>query len=178
VPNNVVLIGFSGTGKSAVGRALADRLGWSLVDTDARLVERFGCPIGDYFRTHGEAAFRAAETEEVAWACTGERQVVSVGGGAPVRSENWAALQRGNLVVRLNASLDTIWRRLTEAPGAEERPMLSGDDPRGRMAQLLSERAEVYGRAHITVDTDDLAVEAVVDRIVPEVERRLGGVPA
>lgn len=178
MPNNVVLIGFSGTGKSAVGRALAERLGWPLVDTDARLVERFGCAIGDYFRIHGEAPFRAAEAEEVVNACGGERQVISVGGGAPVPPDNWAAIASGNLVVRLNASLDTIWRRLNEMPGAEERPMLTGDDPRGRMERLLAEREAVYGRAELTVDTDVLSVAAVVDRIVPEVQRRLGKVPA
>lgn len=166
MPNNVVLIGFSGTGKSAVGRALAARLGWPLVDTDARLVERFGCSIGDYFRAKGEPAFRAAEAEEVARACAEERRVISVGGGAPVPPQNWAAIADGNLVVRLAASLDTIWRRLNEMPGAEERPMLSGDNPRGRMAKLLAEREPAYARAGLTVATDELSVEQVVDRIV------------
>jgi shikimate kinase len=164
VSNNVVLIGFSGTGKSAVGGALAARLGWPLVDTDARLVERFGCSIGDYFRARGEPAFRAAEAEEVARACAGERQVISVGGGAPV--QNWATIADGNTVVRLEASLETIWRRLNDMPGAEERPMLSGDDPRGRMARLLAEREPVYARAQLTVATDDISVDDAVERIV------------
>jgi shikimate kinase len=168
VPNNVVLIGFSGTGKSAVGRALAARLGWPLVDTDARLVERFGCSIGDYFRVHGEPAFRAAETEEVARACGGERQVIALGGGAPVRPENWTSIEQGNLVVRLTASLDTIWRRLNEMPGAEERPMLTGDDPRGRMARLLADREPVYRQAQVTVDTDEHSIDGAVDAIVAQ----------
>ena len=166
MPNNVILIGFSGTGKSAVGRALAARLGWPLVDTDARLVERFGCSIGDYFREHGEPAFRTAEGEEVARACAGERQVIALGGGAPVRPENWAAIERDNLVVRLSASLDTIWRRLNEMPGAEERPMLSGEDPRGRMARLLADREPVYARARVAVATDQATVGEVVDAIL------------
>jgi shikimate kinase len=166
VPNNVVLIGFSGTGKSAVGRALAARLGWPLVDTDARLVERFGCSIGDYFREHGEPAFRAAESEEVVRACAGERQVIALGGGAPVRPENWAAIERDNLVVRLSASLETIWRRLNEMPGAEERPMLAGEDPRGRMARLIAHREPVYGRAHLNVKTDETTVDEVVDAVL------------
>jgi len=170
VPNNVVLIGFSGTGKSRVGRALADRLGWPLLDTDARLVERFGCSIGEYFRTHGEAAFRAAEREELARACAADRQVIAVGGGAVVAPESWAVAERGNLVVRLRASPETIWRRLNEVPGAEERPMLSGDDPRGRMARLLAEREPVYQRAHVTVDTDERTVDDVVDAVAAEVD--------
>jgi shikimate kinase len=173
VPNNVVLIGFSGTGKSHVGRALADRLGWRLLDTDARLVERFGCSIGDYFRTRGEPAFRAAEHEELARACAGEQQVIAVGGGAVVAPESWAVAERGNLVVRLRASPETIWRRLNAVPGAEERPMLSGDDPRGRMARLLAEREPVYARAHVTVDTDDRTVDDVVDAIAAAVDRFL-----
>lgn len=170
MPHNVVLIGFSGSGKSRIGRALAQRLGWPLVDTDARLVSRFGCSIGEFFRVHGEAAFRSAESEEVVRACAEQRHVISVGGGAPVRAGNWAAIADRNLVVRLHASLETIWRRLHEMPGGEERPMLSGDDARGRMAKLLADRESVYARAHLTIETDDLSVDEVVDRIVSAIE--------
>jgi shikimate kinase len=89
VPGNVVLVGFMGAGKSRVGQALAVRLGRPFVDTDERLVARFGVSIGEYFRQHGEAVFRDAEGEAVAEACRGRSQVVSLGGGAVVGRPTW-----------------------------------------------------------------------------------------
>lgn len=160
-----MLVGFSGTGKSHAGRELARRLGRPFVDTDQRLVERFGMPIGEVFRERGEAAFRAAEAEEVATACGGRDAVISLGGGAIVSDDNFRAAREGNLVVRLAASLDTIYARLTSAPGAEERPMLSGEDPRGRMAALLASREPRYAEADATVETEGRTVEQVVDEI-------------
>jgi shikimate kinase len=172
VPGNVVLVGFSGTGKSHVGRELARRLDRPFVDTDERLVERFGMPIGEVFRQHGEAAFRAAEAEEVAAACRRHDGVVALGGGAIMADDAFRAARDGNLVVRLSASLDTIYARLTSAPGAEERPMLAGDDPRGRMATLLANREGRYAEADATVETDGRSVEQVVDEVA-----RIAGTP-
>jgi shikimate kinase len=165
VPGNVVLVGFSGTGKSHVGRELARRLGRPFLDTDERLVERFGMPIAEVFRQRGEASFRAAESEEVAAACGGRDAVVALGGGAIVSDDSFRAAREGNLVVRLSASLDTIHARLTSAPGAEARPMLAGEDPRGRMAALLANRERRYAEADATVATDGRSVEQVVDEV-------------
>ena len=167
-----MLVGFSGTGKSRVGRELAARLGRAFVDTDERLVERFGTPIGEVFRQQGEAAFRAAEAEEVAAACRGRDAVVALGGGAIVADDSFAVAREGNLVVRLAASIDTVWERLTSAPGAEERPMLAGEDPRGRIAALLSSREPRYAEADVTVVTDGRGVGDVVDEI-----ERIAGAP-
>ena len=167
---NVVLVGFMGAGKSRVGRALADRLGRPFVDTDERLVARFGMSIGDYFRQRGEAAFRAAESEAVAAACRAPDQVVSLGGGAIVRPANLTAARDGNLLVYLKASPETIWRRLTAEPGAEERPMLAGDDPRGRVAGLLREREPLYSQADVTIVTDDRSIDQLVDELARHVE--------
>lgn len=161
----MVLVGFSGTGKSRVGRELAERLGRPFVDTDERLVERFGMPIGEVFRQRGEAAFRTAEAEEVAAACRGRDTVVALGGGAIVDDASFGAVRQGNLVVRLAASLDTVWERLTSAPGAEERPMLAGEDPRGRIAALMASREARYAEADATVVTDGCPASEVVDEV-------------
>jgi shikimate kinase len=166
VPRNVVLVGFSGTGKSQVGLALAGRLACSFFDTDDALVRRFGMPIGEVFRRHGEAAFREAEAEEVARACAGSGAVISLGGGAIVRDATFRAVRDGNLVVRLTASPETIFRRLTEARGAEERPMLAGERPLERIAALLAEREARYAEADRTVDTEGRSVEQVVDELL------------
>jgi shikimate kinase len=172
VPGNVVLVGFSGTGKSHVGRELARRLGRPFVDTDERLVERFGMPIADVFRERGEASFRAAEAEEVAAACGGHDAVVALGGGAIVADDSFRVAREGNLIVRLSASLDTIYARLTSAPGAEERPMLAGEEPRRRIAALLANREQRYAEADATVATDGRSVGQVVDEVA-----RIAGAP-
>jgi shikimate kinase / 3-dehydroquinate synthase len=173
VPGNVVLVGFMGAGKSRVGRALADRLGRPFVDTDERLVARFGTSIGDYFRARGEAAFREAESDAVAQACRDRDQVVSLGGGAIARPDNLAAARDGNLLVYLKASPETIWRRLTASPGADERPMLAGDDPRARIAGLLSEREPLYAQADLTIETDVRTVEQIVDELARQAEAHM-----
>ncbi len=172
MPDNVVLIGFSGSGKSSVGRLLASRLGWPFVDTDELLVNRFGRPIGHVFRDHGEAAFRAAEGEVVAAVCAGSRQVISLGGGAPVDPESRAKIGDQNLVIRLDASPGTIFRRLTASPGAEERPMLAGEDPFGRIKALLQARVGAYAIADLAIDTEQRTVEEVVDTIVRTLETK------
>jgi 3-dehydroquinate synthase len=154
------------TGKSRVGRALAARLGRPFVDTDELLVARFGMPIGDYFRQAGEPAFRDAESEVLQAACAGRQQIISLGGGAIVRPENLAAAKRGNLLVRLAASPETIYARLMAEPGAAERPMLAGADPKARIAQLLADRAPIYSQAHATVVTDGKSVDELVEEIV------------
>jgi len=164
VPGNLVLIGFSGTGKSTIGRILADQLGWELVDTDTVLVERFGKPIGEVFRQDGELVFRKAEREAVIEACRGARRVISVGGGAPVDLASRGAMTDQNYVVRLDATPETLLRRLRGTANAEERPMLAGTNPLGRIQQLLRDRDEVYAIAALAVDTEcqapaDIATE-------------------
>lgn len=169
---NVVLIGFSGTGKSNAGRAAARLLGWEFIDTDDLLVARFDMPIGDYFRLHGESAFREAESEAVESVCERTEHVVAVGGGTVVRDSNRSLLRDGNLMVRLTASIDTIFERLTNGPGAEERPMLSGVDPRGRMASLLVEREPIYQQSDATIDTENRSIEDVAGEIRRLVQAR------
>jgi shikimate kinase len=165
VPGNVVLIGFSGTGKSSVGRRLSARLGWPLIDTDLQIVARFGKSIAAVFATEGEAVFRAAESELVQTACAEKARIISVGGGAPVDPDSRDLIREGNLVVQLVAAPETILSRLRSSPNAEERPLLQGDDPLGRIRRLLAARQEAYGIANFVVDTEGRPIEAVADEI-------------
>ncbi len=171
MPDNVVLIGFSGTGKSAVGRVLAACLAWPFVDTDALLVRRFGKSIAEVFRHDGEAVFRAAEREVVAEVCAGVCQVISLGGGAPVDPVSRGHIRDRNWIVRLEASPETILGRLQATPGSEERPMLAGADPLGRIRTLLHERQDAYAIADIVVCTEGLTVDEVAARILGSLER-------
>lgn len=171
--NNVVLIGFSGSGKSSVGRLLAQRLDWEFIDTDARIVERFHMPIAQLFREQGEAAFRRAETEAVFDACQGSQKVISVGGGAPVAAVNRERICRGNFVVRLEASPEALFERLWAQTDTEDRPMLAADDPLERIRGLLAQRADAYGVAHLSIDTEDRTPVEVAEAILAELNQHV-----
>jgi len=172
VPANLILIGFSGTGKSAVSRLVAERIGWPLVDTDRLIVEQFGKSVAAVFQDEGEAVFRAAERNIVVRVCEGRRQVISVGGGAPVDLENRSSMKDGNLVVQLAASPETIYQRLRTSPGAEDRPMLAGSDPLERIRRLLVERNEAYGIADVVVDTEGKTPFEVTDAVLDVLKRQ------
>jgi shikimate kinase len=172
VPDNLILIGFSGTGKSTVAKRLAASLGWPCVDTDQEIVARFDKSIAAVFREDGESAFREAERVAVARACAGARQVISVGGGAPVDPTGQGAMRDRNLIVRLDAPPETILRRLRDGPNAEERPMVAGPDPLGRIRSLLHARAEAYAIADLAVDTEGREPDDVVNQILGWLEAR------
>lgn len=168
----VVLIGFSGTGKTTVAGLLADRLGWDRYDTDEELERDFGMTIPEVFAEHGESVFRAAERAQLARALARERVVVATGGGAAVDPATWSSdlLGRaGALVVALDADPDTMIERLrrqqAEQGSAVERPMLAGSDPRGRIEDLKARRQDAYDRAAITLIVDTVPAAFVAEEI-------------
>ncbi len=167
---NLVLTGFSGTGKSAVADEVARRLGWDVVDTDEEVAGGAGKPIAEIFRDDGEARFREMEREEVARACRRSRTVIAVGGGAIVDRQNYGMLARSGLIVCLEARPETIYKRLySEAardPQAEVRPLLAADDPLERIRQLKASRQSFYAGSDWTVHTDCLDIGQVADEVV------------
>lgn len=160
---NIVLTGFMGTGKTTVGRALADRLGYELVDTDELIEGRHG-PIPNIFAEHGEGRFRHFEREIARDLADRRGLVVSTGGRMMLDAVNAEVLGATGDVVCLTADVDTIVARL-RGPGTETRPMLAGHDVRARVAELLEQRAPSYSRFRC-VATDDLSPERVADEIV------------
>jgi shikimate kinase len=167
-PRNLVLIGFMGCGKSAIGRALSRRLNGKHVDTDQEIELLCGKKIPEIFSDEGEDAFRAAEQKVVRkLTYTAARRriggqfrplVVSTGGGTPLRPENADMLRRVGDIVWLTASTDTIVKRVTR--NIDQRPLLAGhrDDPAARIESLVAERAPRYAAlaAH-TFDTSRFA---------------------
>ena len=156
---NIVLIGFMGTGKSAVGRAIARRLGARHLDTDAEIEREAGCTIPELFAAEGEAAFRAREAALLASLAehSGEEPLVlSTGGGTPLRPENAARLAEIGTVVWLQVAPEAILARVSRS--LHERPLLHAhaDDPLTRIQTLLAERGPRYGAlaAH-TLETSD-----------------------
>src|SRR5690349_2084330 len=148
---NVVLTGFMGTGKTTVGRILADLLGDEFVDTDDVIAARHG-PIETIFSERGEAAFRELEREVARELAERDRLVISTGGRLMLDPVNAAVLGADARVFCLTASAETIAARVLEGPA---RPLLAGPDPIARIRALLAERAPLYA-AFEQVATDSL----------------------
>ncbi|MBX5492212.1 MAG: shikimate kinase [Chloroflexi bacterium] len=168
-PRNLVLVGLSGTGKSRVGRLVAERLRWRFVDTDAEIQRREGRTVQEIFAAAGEAHFRALEREAVAHAVRGTGAVIATGGGALLDEANRRALFNNNLVICLRASPEELAARLAHT--RERRPLLEGTDLLTALRGLAARRAPLYALAHETIDTDGRTLGEVACAVV-EVFRR------
>ena len=179
--NRIFLIGFSGTGKSAVGRSVARLLGWAFADADELIVERADKSIDRIFADDGEPAFRRLERGIIAEMATRERVVISTGAGSVMHDDSLGTMLASGLVVALEAHPETIYERLSsiaEEDGAEAmvRPMLrsgGSDDPLGRIESLKRERQWAYALAHWTVTTDGMSAEQAAHEVV-RAWRKLG----
>ncbi|KAL7548300.1 hypothetical protein ACHAWF_011588 [Thalassiosira exigua] len=160
---NVYFVGMMGSGKSAVGDALARRMGtYNFLDTDAILERATGMTIPQIFEGEGEEAFREAEAQVLDSVHAHVRCVISTGGGAVLRNQNWSKLQTG-LVVYLKVDPEVIMKRIE----GTDRPLLQTDDPLGTLRRLTEERKERYEQADVTVEvTADMDATAVADRCV------------
>ena len=152
--DNLILVGFSCSGKTTLGRNLARRLRLQFVDSDRYVEELTGRSIPDIFRDEGEAAFRAIEAEAIAHIAAERRQVISTGGGAFVNPCNRDALRDGNLVVHLQVRPETVVDRLRNSRSGRPRPLLESPDPLGRVIELMEQRKEAYSAAHVTIGVD------------------------
>ncbi len=162
---NIVLIGFMGTGKSTVGKRLAQSLAWDFVDTDCEIGEVTSMSVTDIFRRHGETRFRSEERIVVARLSQQEQIVIATGGGTVLNSHNWDALAQNGIIICLHASLDVILSRIGHK---NDRPLLKG--PKEAIEKLWAERQVSYAGADFTVDTS----QKNIDEVVSEILARLG----
>ena len=164
---NLILVGFSGTGKSRAGTLAARSLGWDFVDIDEEIASRAGKPAHRIFADDGETAFRILEKEEIGRACSGQRRVIATGGGAFSDPDNRTLMLRRGVVVCLEASLEVIYQRLAaEDQASQIRPLLAGHDPLERIRSLKASRQGTYDMAHKSLDTDNLTETQVADELV------------
>ena len=168
----VILIGFSGTGKSTTGGILAEQLGWRFIDTDADIAAQFGYSVPEIFSRDGEAVFRAAERSRLLEALASEHSVVATGGGAPADLLLWTdaiLTHPETLVVALDARASTIFSRLSKQQSEEGddvgRPMLAVDDPLARITALKEDRQATYDRANLTLIVDNIPPARVASEI-------------
>ena len=146
---NVALYGFMGVGKSTVGKALSERLGYGFVDMDEMIERRAGVKIKDMFAAEGEKRFRALEKEVAKEVAEKDRHVIACGGGAVLDPENAEALRSNSVLILLTASIDEIVERTRDS---DERPLLNVDDAQAEA--LLRERMPLYlEAADLVMDT-------------------------
>lgn len=167
----VVLVGFMASGKSTVGRRLAERLGWDFLDFDEEIERRTGLAIPDIFRRLGEPAFRALEAELTAEFGGLDRAVLAPGGGWIMQPGLLEQLAPGTLLVWLRVSPEEAVRRAMRE--RTHRPLLAGPDPLARARLLLAEREPLYRQADVAVDVDGRDPDEVAAEIAG-IARRYG----
>ena len=170
----VALLGFMGTGKSTVGKALAARMGLNYIDLDAAIVQRTALDIDDYFAIFGEEAFREVESETLEDYASQEDCVLATGGGIVKNEDNRVILKEHCIRISLTATPEVIAARCEADEGAV-RPLLMKRQPwetlAERVEQLLAPRRAYYEEADLVIDTTDATVEEIVDQIVAFLNR-------
>lgn len=167
---HVILVGLSGAGKSTVGAALAAELKTAFADLDRVIEARTGRSVTEIFRLEGEAAFRAREREAMDARLAEPPHVIAAGGGWIAEDGNLERVGGRGLIVHLYCRPETAAARLADA---RDRPLLTGA-PRERLRDLWDARAAAYGRAEVTVETDDRSVSEVV-AVTAALARKQGG---
>lgn len=162
----VLLIGFMASGKTTVGRLLAERLGWRFYDVDEEIVRRSGQTVPEIFREHGETVFRALEARLAAEIRSADNAVIAPGGGWVTTPGALDGLPEGTFVVWLRVSAEEAVRRVG---GGGDRPLLAGPDPLDRARTLLAERESLYRRADLVLDVDDRTVAGIVEEIAARI---------
>ena len=160
---NIFLVGFMGTGKTAVGQEVARQLNQQFVDLDSQIEEKQNRKISQIFAEKGEAYFRSLEKQALKEIAGAGNLVASCGGGIVLDKENIQTMKKTGRMVCLTSRPAVI---LARTQSYKHRPLLDVDNPAERVEELLKVRAPFYAQADYTIDTSDLPVSAVVNRVL------------
>lgn len=170
---NVVLIGFRGSGKSTIGKALSDRLGREFIDCDAWIERRTGLTIKEIFEKHGESHFRTLESQAIGELSSLDGKVIATGGGAALKYQNMQVFKRnGGKIFFLEVNAETAFARIQgDETTRSRRPALTDKDPFTEVKEQIELRRPYYLKgADVTVGTDGRAIEEVVKEILQHVQ--------
>ena len=160
MPNNIILVGMPASGKTTIGNLLSQKLPeYTLFDTDSIIERTQGMSISDIFKNKSEDYFRKLEYETIQMVCTGNKKIISVGGGAFENPNNRAALLKFGKVFYLKSDLDILYYRILND---NSRPLLQNENPKQVLSNLLAKREENYKKAHYTIDTSSLSEDEIV----------------
>jgi shikimate kinase len=160
---NIVLIGFMGTGKSAVGRRLAKQLNMRFVSTDDMIENREKRKIAEIFAASGEPYFRKVESELIGEISGLDNAVIAAGGGAVLDGNNIINLKKKGTVICLNATPEAVYERTKKY---RSRPLLNVEAPLLKIKELLDFRAPFYAKADYQVDTSNRSIQEVVEEVI------------
>lgn len=164
---NIVLTGFMGTGKTAVGRELSRLLNMKLIDVDTEIEKSQKMTINEIFRQFGEPRFREIETEVIKKLSEDRDIIISTGGGAVLRQENMDALRKNGVIINLVATPETILERTSTN---SDRPLLQVESPLRRIKELLNYRKPFYEKADIMIDTEGKTPLQIAEEIIEKVK--------
>lgn len=166
--NNIILTGFMGSGKTSAGIKLSYRLRQTMVDTDKEIERLYHMTVSEIFDRLGEDEFRNMETRYLEKLLDGSgKQIISTGGGLPMREINRELLKKLGTVIYLRIKPETVCIRLS---ADTSRPLLQGGDREEKVRRLLEKRGPVYeSAADITVDVDDKTTDRIVDEILQKI---------
>jgi XRE family aerobic/anaerobic benzoate catabolism transcriptional regulator len=171
----ITLLGLRGAGKSSVGEALAERMGRRFLELDRLIEQEAGMTLGALFELHGEGHVRQLEQRVLESSLDkGRPAVLATGGGVVMNTESWDLLKARSTTVWLRATPQQHWDRVVQQ--GDMRPMANRTRARSELEALFDMRAPLYERADLVVETSDVAVDGVVERILDELGR--GRTPA
>ena len=159
---NIVITGFMGSGKSIVAEKLARKLGMEFIDMD-QIIEKQGMSISDIFARYGEKYFREQENKLVKELSQKENMVIATGGGTLLSADNAKMLSEKGEIICLYADSKVLYNRVKRK---DNRPLLKGGNLLDRINQLIEERKKIYDNIKLKIDTSDLNIQEVVDKIV------------
>jgi shikimate kinase len=160
---SLVFVGLMGSGKTSVGRRVANRLGLRFIDSDAEIEMSADKTIPEIFADHGEAYFRDGERRVIARILKSGPQVLATGGGAYMNAETRANIRATGITVWLKADLPVLMRRVMKR---ENRPLLQAADPEAVMRNFMTVRYPVYAEADVTVHTRDVPHDVMAGEVI------------
>ncbi|MDB4198135.1 shikimate kinase [Ascidiaceihabitans sp.] len=160
----VVMVGMMGAGKTAVGRALAQRLDVAFLDSDAEIEVAADRTVPEIFERDGESFFRGKETQIIERLLIDKRCILSTGGGAFLSEKNRKNISAQGISVCLNADLELLWNRVCSK---DTRPLLRTDDPKATLKKLYDQRVPIYSLADLTLcSAPEYSIEDMVDQVI------------